>query len=90
MEIVLAATIVGEPFFFFKADPAPKNGADPVPFVTHNLWCVRRVQNSSATLKQQHCKQLHCKKKYGAVWNQKLYIGEYSGISSLKLKNSGI
>jgi hypothetical protein len=31
-------------------------------------------------------------KKYAAVWNQKLYIpvGEYSGISSLKLKNSGI
>jgi hypothetical protein len=23
----------------------------------------------------------HCKKKYAAVWNQKLYIGEYSGIS---------
>jgi hypothetical protein len=35
--------------------------------------------------------RLHCKKKkYAAVWNQKLYIGEYSGISSLKLKNSGI
>jgi hypothetical protein len=32
----------------------------------------------------------HCKKKYAAVWNQKLYLGEYSGISSLKLKNSGI
>jgi hypothetical protein len=29
-------------------------------------------------------------KKYAAVWNQNLYIGEYSGISSLKLKNSGI
>jgi hypothetical protein len=25
-----------------------------------------------------------------SVWNQKLYIGEYSGISSLKLNNSGI
>jgi hypothetical protein len=31
---------------------------------------------------------IHCKKKYAAVWNQKLYIGEYSGISSSKLKNS--
>jgi hypothetical protein len=30
------------------------------------------------------------KKKYAAVWNQKLYVGEYPGISSLKLKNSGI
>jgi hypothetical protein len=29
-------------------------------------------------------------KKYNAVWNQNLYIGEYSGISSLKLKNLGI
>jgi hypothetical protein len=39
------------------------------------------VNNKYATL---------LKKKYAAVWNQKLYIGEYSGISSLKLKNSGI
>jgi hypothetical protein len=29
-------------------------------------------------------------KKYAAVLNQNLYIGEYSGISSLKLKTSGI
>jgi hypothetical protein len=29
-------------------------------------------------------------KKYAAFWNQNLYIGEYSGISSLKFKNSGI
>jgi hypothetical protein len=29
--------------------------------------------------------------KFAAIWNQKLYICEYSGISSLKLKkNSGI
>jgi hypothetical protein len=32
----------------------------------------------------------HCKKKVCGSWNQKLYIGEYSGIYSLKLKNSGI
>jgi hypothetical protein len=31
---------------------------------------------------------IHCKKMYAAVLNQKLYIGEYSGISSSKLKNS--
>jgi hypothetical protein len=30
------------------------------------------------------------KKKFAAVWDQKLYIGEYSGTSSLKFKNSGI
>jgi hypothetical protein len=36
------------------------------------------------------CPLFTVKKKYAAVWNQKLYIGEYSGINSLKLKNSGI
>jgi hypothetical protein len=29
---------------------------------------------------------IHCKKKHATVWSQKLYIGEYSGINSLKLK----
>jgi hypothetical protein len=29
-------------------------------------------------------------KKVCGSWNQKLYIGEYSGIYSLKWKNSGI
>jgi hypothetical protein len=29
-------------------------------------------------------------KKVCGSWNQKLYIGEYSGIYSLKFKNSGI
>jgi hypothetical protein len=33
---------------------------------------------------------VRCKQKYAAVWNQMLYICEYSGINSLKLKNSGI
>jgi hypothetical protein len=33
---------------------------------------------------------VHCKKKYATVWNQKLHIGEHSGISSLKIENSGI
>jgi hypothetical protein len=32
----------------------------------------------------------HTVKKDAAIWNQKLYIGEFSGISSIKLKNSGI
>jgi hypothetical protein len=32
----------------------------------------------------------HTVKKVCGSWNQKLYIGEYSGIYSLKLKNSGI
>jgi hypothetical protein len=34
--------------------------------------------------------EVYTVKKVCGSWNQKLYIGEYSGIYSLKLKNSGI
>jgi hypothetical protein len=39
-----------------------------------------------------HClfKLIYTVKKVCGSWNQKLYIGEYSEIYSLKLKNSGI
>jgi hypothetical protein len=48
------------------------------------------LQNEEPVLLIESLMPFPVKKKYATVWNQKLNIGEYSGISSLKLKNSGI
>jgi hypothetical protein len=60
-----------------------------MPIFRENIPLIR-IQTFQRKKAMSFFKEYTVKKKYAAVWNLTLYIGEYSGINSLKLKKSGI
>jgi hypothetical protein len=53
------------------------------------FWSYERSKNVNLRPYTDELRSCTVQKVCGS-WNQKLYIGEYSGTYSLKLKNSGI